>query len=43
MGGVFAYGEDTLILRLTSELVDLRMGYANPRTQKRAGFITDRL
>ena len=31
-GGVFAYGEDTLILRLTSELVDLRMGYANPRT-----------
>ena len=32
MGGVFTYGEDTLILRLTSELVDLRMGYTNPRT-----------
>ena len=28
--GVLAYGEDTLTLRLTSELVDLRVGYANP-------------
>ena len=26
----FAYGEDTHDLRLTSELVDLRSGYANP-------------
>ena len=26
---VFAYGEDTLTLRLTSELVDLRVGYVN--------------
>ena len=31
-GGVFAFGEDTLTLRLTSELVDLRVEYANPRT-----------
>ena len=28
--GVFTSGEDTLSLRLTSELVDLRSGYANP-------------
>ena len=27
--GNFACGEDTLALRLTSELVDLRAGYAN--------------
>ena len=27
-GGVFTYGEDTHTLRLTSELVDLRVGYA---------------
>ena len=26
--GYFAYGEDTHTLRLTSELVDLRVGYA---------------
>ena len=26
---VFAFGEDTLVLRLTSKLVDLRTGYAN--------------
>ena len=26
--GYFACGEDTLTLRLTSELVDLRVGYA---------------
>jgi hypothetical protein len=28
--GNFASGEYTLALRLTSELVDLRTGYANP-------------
>ena len=28
---VFARGEDTRSLRLTSELVDLRLGYVNPR------------
>ena len=27
---VFAFGEDTLALRLSSELADLRSGYANP-------------
>ena len=27
---VFAFGEDTHALRLTSELVDIRSGYANP-------------
>ena len=32
LGGVFTYGEDAHILRLTSELVDLRIGHANPRT-----------
>ena len=26
---VFAFGEDTLVLRLTSKLIDLRTGYAN--------------
>ena len=28
--GVFAFGEDTLSLRLASQLADLREGYANP-------------
>ena len=32
MGGVFVKDEDTHTLRLTSELVDLRVEYANPRT-----------
>ena len=31
-GGVFTIGEDTLTLRLKSELFDLRVGYANPAT-----------
>ena len=31
-GGIFTEGEDTHTLRLTSELVDLRVEYANPRT-----------
>ena len=31
-GGVFTKGEDTHTLRLTSELVDLRVEYANPRS-----------
>ena len=35
--GVFAFGEDTHALRLTSELVDLRSGYANPAPRKRLG------
>ena len=35
--GVFAYGEDTHTLRLTSELVDLRVGYANPFLRLRSG------
>ena len=30
-GGIFAKGEYILALRLTSELVDLRAGYANSR------------
>ena len=29
LGGIFAFGEYILALRLTSELVDLRAGYAN--------------
>ena len=33
---VFAFGEDTRTLRLTSELVDLRVGYANPILARRA-------
>ena len=28
LGGYFAYGENTHTLRLTSKLVDLRVGYA---------------
>jgi hypothetical protein len=35
--GNFAFGEYTLALRLTSELVDLRTGYANPYPENR-GF-----
>ncbi len=31
---VFAYGEYTHTLRLTSELVELRAGYANLRIRK---------
>ena len=33
----FAYGEYTHILRLTSELVDLRVGYANRATRPTGG------
>ena len=35
-GGIFAFGEYILALRLTSELVDLRAGYANSHSALRA-------
>ena len=37
MVGIFAGGEDTHTLRLTSELVDLRVGYANPARSASCG------
>ena len=39
---VFASGEDTLSLRLTSELADLRSGYANPILRLRSGTECER-
>ena len=41
LGGNLAFGEYTLALRLTSKLVDLRAGYANPiplRLRSRSRF-----
>ena len=36
----FAFGEYTHALRLTSELVDLRAGYANPIPRLRLGAVS---
>ena len=38
--GYFAAGEYTHTLRLTSELVDLRVGYANPVLKAQGAFNT---
>ena len=35
----FAFGEYTHVLRLTSELVDLRTGYANPISRVARGWV----
>ena len=37
--GNFAFGEYTHVLRLTSELVDLRTGYANPISREARGWV----
>ena len=41
MEGYFAFGEDTHTLRLTSKLVDLRVGYA--KRIRRTGFVEPHL
>ena len=38
--GNFAVGEYTHVLRLTSELVDLRTGYANPISRGARGWVS---